>query len=375
MRGKTIRGIPLADIVLAAALFVLKLVTLTTGIQPGPTVMVAFVPFWSLPFTWRRRHPLALAAIVSATGVCEYRVAGYHNSIVALLAWVLVAYGIGAYASGTRRIVAGTMITAAGGLYVGIAHGPRTLWNVVALMFVLVAPLLGGLWVRQLRLRTAMLEQLTEQLEREREERARSAVAEERARIARELHDEVAHAMSVIAVQADAAEGALAKDPALVERPLVAIRETAREALADMRRVLGALRGVDDAQLAPEPGLERIGTLLEHARAAGLDVDLRIEGQPAPLPAAVDLAAYRVLQEGITNVHKHAGAGRVEIIVRYGRDAVAIEVVDDGDGAGHGEGTGRGLAGLRERVTLLGGEFIVGPRRCGFALRVTLPLA
>jgi signal transduction histidine kinase len=220
-----------------------------------------------------------------------------------------------------------------------------------------------------------MLEELTEQLEREREERARSAVAEERARIARELHDEVAHAMSVIAVQADAAEGALAMDPALVERPLVAIRETARGALSDMRRVLGALRNGEDVELAPEPGLERIGTLLEQARVAGLRVELRVEGEPAPLPAAVDLAAYRVLQEGLTNVRKHAGAGRVEIVVRYGRDAVGIEVVDDGDGTGDGGGTGRGLAGLRERVTLLGGEFIAGPRRRGFAVRVTLPLA
>jgi signal transduction histidine kinase len=375
VRAKIVRGLPFADVLLAAVLFVLKLVTLATGVQPGPAVMVAFVPFWSLPFAWRRRHPLAVAGIVSANGVCEYRVAGYHNSVVALLAWVLVAYSVGAYARGTRRIATGTIIAAAGGLYVGIAHGPRTMWNVVALVFVLVAPLLGGLWVRQLRLRTAMLEELTEHLEREREERARSAVAEERARIARELHDEVAHAMSVIAVQADAAEGALAEDPALVAQPLVAIRDTARGALSDMRRVLGALRTGEDAELAPEPGLDRIGTLLDHARAAGLEIDLRVEGEPAPLPAAVDLAAYRVLQEALTNVRKHAGAGHVEIVVRYDRDAVAIEVVDDGDGTGNGGGTGRGLAGLRTRVSLLGGELDAGPRRRGFAVRATLPLA
>jgi signal transduction histidine kinase len=375
VRDKTILALPLTDVLLATVLFAVKLVTLATGIQPGPAVMLAFVPFWSLPFAWRRRHPVALAAIISSTGVCEYSIAGFHNSVVALLAWVLVAYSVGAYARGARRIVVGILIAGAGGLYVGIAHGPRTLWNVVALVFVLVAPLLGGLWVRQLRQRTVMLERLTQQLEREREERARSAVAEERARIARELHDEVAHAMSVIAVQADAAEGALAKDPALVERPLVAIRETARGALSDMRRVLGALRGGEDAGLAPEPGLERIGTLIRHARVGGLEVDLRVEGEPSPLPATVDLAAYRVLQEGLTNVRKHAAATRVEILVRYSRDAVAIEVVDDGDGAGHGGGAGRGLAGLRERVALLGGEFIAGPRNRGFALRVTLPLA
>jgi signal transduction histidine kinase len=188
------------------------------------------------------------------------------------------------------------------------------------------------------------------------------------------LHDEVAHAMSVIAVQADAAEGALAHDPALVERPLVAIRETARSALADMRRVLGALRGDEHAELAPEPGLARAGALLEQARSSGLEVELRIEGEPVPLRPALDLAAYRVLQEGLTNVRKHAAARRVEVVLRYGRDAIGVEVSDDGNGSGGGgSGTGRGLAGIRERVTLLGGEFVAGPRAHGFALRVTLP--
>jgi signal transduction histidine kinase len=374
VRDKTIRGLPLADVLLAAGLFAVKLATLAAGVQPGPAAMYAFLPFWTLPFAWRRRHPLAVAAVISATGVVEYSVAGYHDSVVSLLAYVLVPYGIGAYAVGVRGILLGIAIDAAGGLYVGIAHGPRTFWNVVSLVFVLLAPLLAGLWVRQLRLRTATLEQLARQLEREREERARSAVAEERARIARELHDEVAHAMSVIAVQADAAEGALASDPALVERPLIAIRETARAALADMRRVLGGLRGGEEAELAPGPGLERIGVLVEQARADGLDVDLRIEGEPAPLPQSLDLAAYRVLQEGLTNVRKHAAARQVEIVVRYAPDTVAVEVVDDGDGTGAGEGTGRGIPGLRERVTLLGGELVAGPRSRGFALRATLPL-
>jgi signal transduction histidine kinase len=228
--------------------------------------------------------------------------------------------------------------------------------------------------VRQQRLRAEALEQLAVELEREREERARAAVAEERTRIARELHDEVAHAMSVIAVQADAAEGALAHDPALVQRPLVAIRETAREALADMRRVLGALRGDEQAELAPEPGLARAGALLEHARAGGLEVELRVEGEPAPLPPALDLTAYRVLQEGLTNVRRHAAARRVEVVLRYNRDAVGVEVVDDGGGPGSGSGGGRGMAGIRERVALLGGEFVAGPRARGFALKVTLPL-
>jgi signal transduction histidine kinase len=156
---------------------------------------------------------------------------------------------------------------------------------------------------------------------------------------------------------------------------VLAIRDTARAALADMRRVLGGLRSGEEAQLAPEPGLARLGNLVEQARASHLEVDLRIEGEPVPLPPSLDLAAYRVLQEGLTNVRKHAAARRVEVVVRYGRDSVGVEVSDDGDGAGPGGGTGRGLAGIRERVALLGGEFVAGPRAQGFALRVTLPLA
>jgi signal transduction histidine kinase len=155
----------------------------------------------------------------------------------------------------------------------------------------------------------------------------------------------------------------------------LAIRETARDALADMRRVLGALRGAEGPELTPEPGLARLGELLGQSRAAGLEVDLRIEGEPAPLPPALDLTAYRILQEGLTNVRKHSGARVAEVVVRYARDSVGIEVADDGDGSGSGSGSGRGLAGIRERVALLGGEFVAGPRARGFALRVTLPLA
>ena len=366
---------PMPDVALALGLFAMKLAGLALGIQPGPVLMYAFVPFWTLPFAWRRRYPVALAIVVAATGLVEYAAVGYHDSVPALLAWVLVSYNTGAHVGSARRVAIAMAIAGGAGLTVGIAHGPRTLWNIVALVVVQLAPLLAGLWVRQLRLRTEMLEQLAHQLEREREERARTAVAEERARIARELHDEIAHAMSVIAVQADAAEGALARAPAPVERPLVATRETARDALTAMRRVLGALRTGDKAELAPEPGLERIGALVDQVRATGVVVDLRIEGEPAPLPASLDLAAYRVLQEGLTNVRKHAAARRAEIVIRYERTAVAVEVTDDGDGSGSGGGTGRGLAGLRERVALLGGEFVAGPRRNGFALRARLPLA
>jgi signal transduction histidine kinase len=368
--------LPRLDVALALALLAIKLVTLATGVQPGGGVVsyVAAVGI-TLPFAWRSTNPVAAAAVVSGASVADTAIGGFHDSVVSLLAWLLVAYSLGAHAATARRLAVGVALTAAGGLWVAVASGPVTFWNTVAVVAFLVAPLLAGLWVRQLRLRTRTMEELARQLERERDERARTAVAEERARIARELHDEVAHAMSVIAVQADAAEGALARDPALVEPPLVAIRDTARAALGDMRRVLGGLRDETPAELAPEPGLARVPALVEQTRAAGIDVVLRTEGEPSPLPTALDVAAFRVVQEGLTNVRKHAGAQRVEVVVRYGAGSLGVEVRDDGDGSGGGEGTGRGLLGVRERVALLGGRFAAGPHADGFALCVELPFA
>jgi signal transduction histidine kinase len=378
---RSVLGLPLFDIALAATLFLVKVVTLATGLQPG-SVPVSYVlaPVATLPLAWRRRYPLAAALVVTGAAFAEVSIGGYHNSVVWLAVFILVPYSLAAHASSVRAMLAGMAATLAAGARSQAAQSAphtvggwgSTLAGDAALIFV---PFFVGLALRQQRLRAETSEQLAVQLEREREERARAAVAEERTRIARELHDEVAHAMSVIAVQADAAEGALAHDPALVERPLLAIRETARQALTDMRRVLGALHGDDRAELAPEPGLARAGVLLEQARADGLEVELRIEGEPIPLPPPLDLAAYRVLQEGLTNVRKHAAARHVDVVLRYGRDAIGVEVTDDGEGSGRGGGTGRGLAGIRERVALLGGEFVAGPRARGFALRVTLPLA
>ncbi|HEY6960294.1 MAG TPA: histidine kinase [Gaiellaceae bacterium] len=368
--------LPRGDVALALMLFVVKIATLIGGIQPGSGVVSYVAAFgMTLPFAWRSRRPVAVAVVVSATLVAEVAIGGYHNSVIALFAWLLISYSLGAHAASTPRLAAGFTITAAAGIGVAADHAPVTLWNMAAVVGLLVASLLAGLWVRQMQLRAQALEQLAEQLQSERDERARTAVAEERARIARELHDEVAHAMSVIAVQADAAEGALARDPALVERPLSAIRETARGALADMRRVLGALRGDDALTYAPEPGLARVASLVEQTRAAGLEVEMRIEGEPTPLSPAVDVAAYRVVQEGLTNVRKHAAARRVELVIRYGLATIEIEVRDDGDGGGAAGGSGRGLAGLRERIALLGGDFVAGPRVGGFTLCATLPLA
>lgn len=371
---KKLFHLPALDVTLATGLLAIRLVTLATGIQPGGGLISYLAAFGTtVPLAWRSVRPVTVAAVVAGSSVAEVAIGGYHDSVVGLAVWLIVAYSLGAYSRSWRQLALGVCLTATGGLWVAAQQGPVTFWNMVAVCGLQGASLLAGLWVRQLRLRAETLQRLSEELERERDERARTAVAEERARIARELHDEVAHAMSVIAVQAHAAEDALSHDPALVKSPLRAISETARSALADMRRVVGPLRGDGHAELVPGPSLTQVDALVDQARAAGLQVDLTTEGSPAALPGPVDLAAYRVVQEGLTNVRKHAAATRAGVVIRYEPAAIRVEVTDDGDGGGAGGGSGRGLLGIRERVALLGGEFAAGPNGSGYALRVTLP--
>jgi len=212
--------------------------------------------------------------------------------------------------------------------------------------------------------------------EREREERARSAVTEERARIARELHDVVGHSVSVMTVQASAVRRLLRPEQEREREALLIVEQTGREALAEMRRMVGVLRRPEEGPaLAPQPSLEHVERLVEQAREAGLPVELRVEGDPLPLPAGVDLTAYRLVQEGLTNALKHARARRAQVLVRYGDGGIEVTVSDDGRGAGSGDGGGHGLVGMRERVAVYGGELEAGPRpEGGYRLRARLPL-
>ena len=212
--------------------------------------------------------------------------------------------------------------------------------------------------------------------EREREERARLAVSDERARIARELHDVVGHSVSVMTVQASGARRLLRLDQAKEREALLVVEQTGREALAEMRRMVGVLRRPEEAPaLAPQPSLAYLEKLVEHAREAGLPVDLRVEGDPEQLPAGVDLTAYRLVQEGLTNALKHARAEHAEVLVRYGDGQVELTVSDDGSGGGDGDKGGHGLVGMRERVSVYGGELEAGPRAGGgYRLRARLPV-
>ncbi|WP_329427185.1 sensor histidine kinase [Streptosporangium sp. NBC_01495] len=228
------------------------------------------------------------------------------------------------------------------------------------------------------RSRRAYLDELhahAQDLERERDQQAALAVAAERGRISRELHDVVAHGLSVMVIQAQGGGAALDNRPADTRAALEAIVKTGRDSLADMRRVLAAVGEVDDTW-HPQPGLAQLSTLLDQVRRAGTPVRLHVEGTPAALPSTVDLSAYRIVQEALTNTMKHAGTGaRADVVLSYGETEVGIEIVDDGRSAAESDGGGNGLRGMRERVRLLEGRLATGPGpRGGFVVRATLPI-
>ena len=249
--------------------------------------------------------------------------------------------------------------------------------------FVMMTVLVAGVYVLGLHMRTRRaylrsVEERAERLERERDNEVKVAMAAERARIARELHDVVAHNVSVIVVQADGASFAIDTDVGRARQALDTISSTGRLALAEMRRLLGVLRENDDAgTYAPQPGVAQLDELVEQVRAAGLAVQFEVDGTPAAMSEGRQLTVYRIVQEALTNTLKHGGP-RVSVSVRlcYSGDALEIRVVDDGRGAAApDDGRGHGLAGMRERVAVYGGTVAVGPRAGGgFAVAAILPV-
>jgi signal transduction histidine kinase len=370
------------DAIAALALLAVSQVEIwLLGSIDGPkAVMVPAMGAMTLALAWRRRAPLVPPLVLAsafAAAMVAFAVSddwpGQPNSLAILAVWVVTAYSVAAY-GGLPVAVLG-LVVVGGVSAVRAALDPGMEWEPVSSLFVLI-PWGAGLALRRHRRQAAELRELARQLEQEREERARAAVVEERTRIARELHDVVAHSVSVIAVQADAAEAALSRDPGRSREPLRVIKETAREALVEMRRLLGILRQADsELGLAPQPGMSQLGSLVEQTRRAGLPVELAIEGDERPLPAGVDLSAYRIVQEGLTNVRKHAGAARAWVQVRYGDRELDLAVLDDGEPAAKANGPGHGLVGIQERVALLGGELRAGRRaEGGYELRARLPI-
>ena len=235
---------------------------------------------------------------------------------------------------------------------------------------------LAGYALRERSAQAEAAEVRATQAEREREAAARVAVAEERTRIARELHDVVAHAVSVMVLQVGAVRHQL--PPALEEDKdaLGRVERAGRTALAEMRRLLGAMRrDGDDLELAPHPGVDRLDSLVEDVSRAGLPVRLHVDGDPFPLPRSIDLSAYRIVQEGLTNALKHAHASNAFVTFHYAPDELQIEVRDDGEGRSTSDGLGHGLVGIRERVKIYGGEMTAGAApEGGFVLGARLPI-
>jgi signal transduction histidine kinase len=279
-----------------------------------------------------------------------------------------------------RRFLAGIGVLVASNVVPFLAHGATDL-NAAALFtwVPILAMVLARGAVRGRQLQADALAARAALLEREHELRAHEAVAEERARIARELHDLVAHNVSVMVVQAGAERHALGEEQASTRDTLASIEQAGRQALAEARRLLGMLRRDGDSQeLEPQPSIDQIDFLVEQVQRAGLPVKLEVEGERVPLPAGVDLCAYRIVQEGLTNTLKHAGPAHAEVVLLYGPGTLDVEIRDDGRGTAqaNGDGAGHGLIGMRERVALFGGQLETGPRDGGgFEVHAHIPLA
>jgi signal transduction histidine kinase len=340
-------------------------------------LLVVLTLVWTLAPLARRRLPFAapvaaLAAVGAMTFVAEEYVAAAATSVVglALVAGVLSAYN-------EPRVAAAGLVLAWGVVGLVMVQDPQERWvgSLVAGLVASACWLAGLGWYRRSTYAAALRER-AERAERERETAARVAVAEERARIARELHDVIAHSVSVMVLQTGAVRRLLRDDQARERDALCAVERTGREALVEMRRLLGVLRAPDEqAELAPQPGLPQLPALVARTEAAGLPVALRVEGEPGPLPLGVDLSAYRIVQEALTNTLKHAGPAHAQVAIRYHSDAIEIEITDDGRGPAVTNGDGHGLVGMRERATLYGGEFSAGAREGGgFVVRARLPI-
>jgi signal transduction histidine kinase len=369
------------DTAIALAIFVV-------GVIEAPTIDDLRGPLgWNivalaaiiLPLAWRRRRPLTVLAVVMAVAAVQAAVLTDASRFTAtFLVLLLAAYSVASYSEeraaviglvGLFALVCLVNVTAAAAMGVGDYLFPCGL--------ALISWLAGRATRHRARL-AAELHEAAVRAEEEREAHRSAAVADERRRVAREMHDIVAHSISVMVVQAGGARRILERDPQRAEEAAARIERTGREALTEMRRLLGVLQP-DERPVTrePQPGLAGLEALVERSRAAGLEVTLRVEGERPELPGGLDLAAYRVVQEALTNCLRHAGGAPAEVTVRYGDEALELEIADRGPGPVErvDGGRGHGLVGMRERMRLYDGEIDAGPRPGGgFRVRARVPV-
>lgn len=344
--------------------------------RPGP-FGIALIVLTILPVALRRRAPLPVFLVVAVPTVL-YESLGFVG-VTGPWGVLIALYTVAAHCDRRRSYLAAAVAALGVAIVFTFARWPVDLPTVASNAIIFVTAWFIGDNMQTRRAFVRSLEERAERAERTRALEAERAVAEERTRIARELHDVVAHSMSVMLVQAGAARRILEKDPAKATGALEAIEATGREAMTEMRRLLGVLRDEGTAgSLVPQPSLHDLDDLADQFRRAGLPVALEVRGEARDLPPGLDLTAYRIVQEALTNTLKHAGAAEASVTVAYGDDAVAVEVRDDGRGAASSpvEGAGQGLIGMRERVELFDGELRAGPAPGGgYAVRARLPIA
>ncbi|MGN6176877.1 MAG: sensor histidine kinase [Streptosporangiaceae bacterium] len=353
---------------------VLAFLGIASSAAMGRLIAVPLVIALAVPVVFRRAYPVAAFAAAIAVGAIQVLINSKPNPTD--LAIVILLYTLAAYTP--RRIsITGLAICLAGSAAAVLRWMPGRLsmWDSLLVGSIMFAgpSLIAWVFGDSMRYRRAYytnLEDRAARLEAERDAQAQIAAAAERARIARELHDVVAHNVSVMVVQADGASYALGSDPDRARQALAAISATGRQALAEMRRMLGVLRRDEDGTepgRGPLPGIGQLGELLEQTRATGLAVSFTVEGVPQPLPDGAALAAYRIVQESLTNTRKHGGPrATAEVTLRYLEDALLLRITDDGRGAAAAsDGAGHGLTGMRERVAVYGGWVQAGPGPSG----------
>jgi len=366
------------DLLIALAVSVGVLEVLQRDDPPPPPLATLGVGLVVLPLLARRRFPFGAPVAVWVLGMAFSFVDGraIASTFSVYAAGIAAAFLLGNLPDAAQARLGLAIVV--GGAAIIVYNDPSH----VAGDFLFLPATFAVAWAAGFALRSRVAqaeaaEQRAAFAERERESAARLAVAEERARITRELHDIVAHAVSVMVLQVGAVRHKLPDAVVEDKNALRAVEETGRAALTEMRRLLGAMHDDGrDVELAPQPGLDGLDALVEKVRIAGLPVRVHVEGEPFPLPRAIDLSAYRIVQEGLTNSLKHAAAGQVDVTVRYAVDGVQLEVRDDGKGNVTSDGLGLGLMGVRERVKIYGGEMTAGAAPGGgFVLSANLPLA
>jgi signal transduction histidine kinase len=342
---------------------------LGAGASRERLVAAAIGPAVAATVAIRRLHPTIAGVAAAVLMAGELGFWGDPQIISDGVAYFCSLYGLAVWAQPRRFAFGASTVTLAG---LAASAGPKGNLN-KSVPFVVVTLVVMLLVRRVVRDR----EQRAEYAERERDLVAREAVVEERARIARELHDVIAHHVSMMVVQAGAERRVLDAAGGSTHEVLETIEQSGRSALTEMRRLLGMLRGEGHEPLTPQPGLDDVPTLVGQLREAGLPVELRIDGERRELPIGIELSAYRIVQEALTNALKHAGDARATVHVRYGPDSLELEIADDGPGGStRASGGGHGLVGMRERVALYGGRLDASRRaEGGFVVRVRLPIA